>query len=331
MSKIIIIAEAGVNHNGSLEKAIEMVDVAKKAGADFVKFQTFDSAKLATSGAAQAEYQARNIGEPSSQLDMLKKLELSHSDHLQIKAYCENIGIGFFSTAFDLASVSFLHDLGLKLWKIPSGELTNLPYLEQIAGYGCPTIISTGMATLEEIGQALDVFLKKLPKEKLTVLHCTTDYPAKMSDINLNAMKTIQTKFDVSIGYSDHSLGIEVPIAAVAMGARVIEKHFTLDRNLPGPDHKASLEPLELKQMVDAIRNIEIALGSSEKKPNLIELENRKVARKSIVALKNIQKGEIFSENNLTTKRPGTGLSPMLWYTLLGKKAERDYKADDLI
>lgn len=331
MNKVLIIAEAGVNHNGSLERAMKMVDVAKDAGADFVKFQTFDSAKLATAQASQADYQVKNLGESTSQLEMLKKLELSHDDHVKLKDYCAQVGIGFFSTAFDLESVEFLNQLGLKLWKIPSGELTNLPYLEKIAGYGCPVIISTGMATLDEIHETLSVFLKKVAKEKITILHCTTDYPARMEDIHLNAMKTIQEKFHISVGYSDHSLGIEVPIAAVALGATVIEKHFTLDRNLPGPDHKASLEPNELKHMVSAIRNIEVALGSKEKKPNAIELENRKVARKSIVARTDIKKGDIFSEENLTTKRPGTGRSPMIWHELLGTKAERDYRTDELI
>ncbi len=332
MTKVIVIAEAGVNHNGDINIAYKLVDAAKAAGADFVKFQTFNSASLVTKSAGQAEYQIKNLGEETSQYQMLKKLELSHENHYLLKAYCEKVGIDFLSTSFDMDSVEFLRKLGLKMWKIPSGEILNLPYVEQIISYGDPIIFSTGMASLEEIGEVLKVFdAKKFPKQKITILHCTTNYPAQMNEINLKAMKTIQDTYGVSVGYSDHSLGIEVAIAAVALGAKVIEKHFTIDRNLPGPDHLASLEPYELKQMVQSIRNIEVALGSANKSPNPIELENAKVVRKSIVAKKNIKKGEIFSTENLTTKRPGTGISPMRWHQILGTAASKDFKEDDLI
>lgn len=332
MKKVIIIAEAGVNHNGNLEQALELCRVAKNSGADYVKFQTFKAEALTTKKAKQAIYQTQNLGNETSQQEMLKKLELSRDDHLIIKKYCTEIGIGFFSTAFDNESVNFLNSLGMKLWKIPSGELTNLPYIEKIISFGYPIILSTGMATMDEIGQVIGLFEKqKFPLKNLTILHCTTDYPAKMSDINLHAMNSIKATYGINVGYSDHSLGIEIPIAAVALGAAVIEKHFTLDRNLPGPDHKASLEPEELKKMVEAIRNIEIALGSFDKKPTERELENRIVARKSIVAATDIKKGDLFSEINLTTKRPGTGINPMKWHEIIGTKATKDYKADDLI
>lgn len=328
-----IIAEAGVNHNGSIIAAKQLVDVAVKSGADIVKFQTFQAVKLASKYASKAEYQEKTTDKKQSQLEMLKKLELSHSDHEALIAYCKKCGVYFLSTAFDLDSVFFLSKLGQNVWKIPSGEITNLPYLRKIGSLRQEVIISTGMANLGEIEDALAVLEGSgTSRDKITVLHCNTEYPTPMRDVNLRAMKTIEAAFPgIRVGYSDHTLGIEVPIAAVAMGATVIEKHFTLDRNLPGPDHRASLEPAELKAMVQAIRNIELAMGSGIKTASPSERKNKPIARKSIVAGRNILKDEIFCEDNLAVKRPGTGVSPMRWDEIIGRPAVREYQQDELI
>lgn len=333
MNHTLIIAEAGVNHNGSLALAKQLIDKAVEAGVDIIKFQTFKSEKLVSKAAKQAEYQQRNIGKKDEgQLAMLKKLELSQQNHEELIAYCNEKGIRFFSTAFDMDSIEYLHSLNMGLWKIPSGEITNYPYLRKIAQYHEPVILSTGMCELSDIEAAVKVLLEfGVQKEQITILHCNTEYPTPFQDVNLKAMLEIGEKFGVQIGYSDHTKGIEVPIAAVALGATVIEKHFTLDKNMEGPDHKASLEPDELKAMVSAIRNIEKALGSPEKKVSDSERKNIAVARKSIVAARNIRTGEIFTEDNLTVKRPGTGISPMRWEEVLGKKAIRDFAEDELI
>lgn len=333
MKRVIIIAEAGVNHNGSIELAKELVLKATEAGADYVKFQTFKSEKCITINAKKADYQIRNTrAAAESQLEMVKKLELSADDHRELVSLCNKTGIHFFSTAFDLGSVDFLASLNIGLWKIPSGEITNYPYLKKIASYHQPVILSTGMSTMEDIETCLKVLTDNgLTKDQITILHCNTEYPTPFEDVNLLAMQSIAKQLGTKVGYSDHTRGIEVPIAAVALGATVIEKHFTLDRNMPGPDHKASLEPDELKAMVSAIRNIEKALGSSEKKVTDSERKNIAIARKSIVAAKNICKGEIFTEENLTVKRPGTGISPMRWEEVLGTEAKRDFKEDELI
>lgn len=333
MKKTIIIAEAGVNHNGSLSLAKELIDAAVEAGVDYIKFQTFNAKKLASKTAKTAEYQNRNTnGQEDSQLSMLEKLELSLEDHYELIKYCEYKGIRFFSTAFDLDSLHFLASLQLGLWKVPSGEITNYPYLREIAKTKEPVILSTGMSDINDIKNAIDALVSNgTPQSDITVLHCNTEYPTPMQDVNLRAMNSIKKEFGVSVGYSDHTLGIEVPIAAVALGATIIEKHFTLDRNMEGPDHQASLEPSELKQMVMAIRNIEKALGSEEKKVSDSELKNIAIARKSIVASQNIKKGDMFTENNLTVKRPGTGISPMMWNSILGNYASRDFTEDELI
>ncbi len=331
-NKTFIIAEAGVNHNGSIEIAKKMIEVAKECGADAIKFQTFKAEKVISRYAPKAEYQKQTTGETDSQLEMVKKLELSFDDFIALKEYCDKLNIMFLSTPFDFESIDFLNDLGLEIFKIPSGEITNLPYLEKIGKLGKKVILSTGMADLGEIEDALDILIScGTKKENITVLHCNTEYPTPYEDVNLLAMLTIKEAFKVKVGYSDHTLGIEVPIAAVALGASVIEKHFTLDKNMEGPDHKASLEPHELKAMIDAIRNIEKALGNGIKKPSKSELKNKDIARKSIVAKREIKKGEIFTEDNITVKRPGTGISPMRWYEVLGKVASRDYKEDELI
>ena len=332
MNRVKIIAEAGVNHNGSLGLAKLLVDKAVEAGADIVKFQTFKSEKMVSKSAKQAEYQQKNIGKSSgSQLDMLKKLELSQEDHQELMAYCKEKGIRFLSTAFDMDSVDFLHSLKLGLWKIPSGEVTNYPYLRKIAQYSEPVIISTGMCEISDIEYAIKVLIKNgLSIDNITILHCNTEYPTPYKDVNLKAMLTIGDKFGVSIGYSDHTEGIEVPIAAVALGATVIEKHFTLDKNMEGPDHKASLEPNELKAMISAIRNIEQALGTGHKSISESERKNMEAARKSIVAACPIKKGELFTEENLTVKRPGTGISPMRWNEVIGLTA-REILEDQLI
>lgn len=331
---VLIIAEAGVNHNGSIELAKQLIDKAVEAGVDIIKFQTFKSEKLVSKSAKQAEYQRKNIGEKSdgSQYNMLKKLELSETDHEVLIDYCKQKGIRFFSTAFDLDSIDYLHSLNMGLWKIPSGEITNYPYIKKIAQYGEPVILSTGMCELSDIEAALDVLVGEgVPKKDITILHCNTEYPTPFEDVNLRAMQEIGNTFGVKIGYSDHTKGIEVPIAAVALGATVIEKHFTLDRNMEGPDHKASLEPSELKEMVSAIRNIEKALGSGHKQVSESERRNIAVARKSIVAARDIKKGEILTEENLAVKRPGTGISPMRWNDVLGTIAIRDFKEEELI
>lgn len=333
MKHTIIIAEAGVNHNGSIELAKRLVDKAVEAGVDFIKFQTFKAANLVTKKARQAEYQKNNIGGgDDSQYQMLKKLELTQEEHFELIEYCNQKGVRFFSTAFDFDSIEFLDSLHLGLWKIPSGEITNYPYIKKIAQKQGDVILSTGMSTSEDIQNAVDVLLRwGKTKDQITILHCNTEYPTPFEDVNLRAMLSIKEHFGTQVGYSDHTRGIEVPIAAVALGATVIEKHFTLDRNMSGPDHKASLEPDELKAMVSAIRNIEKALGSSEKKVTDSERKNIAVARKSIVAARNISKGEILTEENLTVKRPGTGISPMRWEEVLGTTAVRDFQEDELI
>lgn len=333
MNHVLVIAEAGVNHNGNFQLAKKLVDAAMEAGVDIIKFQTFNSSKLVTKSALQANYQKKNIGNKGdTQLEMLQKLELSHQQHLELIEYCKEKHIQFFSTAFDFESIELLHQLGLSLWKIPSGEITNYPYLKKIASYHQPVILSTGMCTVEDITACLKVLTDNgLNKEQITILHCNTEYPTPFEDVNLRAMQTIADTFGVKVGYSDHTRGIEVPIAAVALGATVIEKHFTLDRTLPGPDHVASLEPDELKAMVSSIRNIEKALGSAEKKVSDSERKNIAIARKSIVAARNIAKGEILTEENITTKRPGTGISPMLWNEVIGTKAIKDFAEDELI
>ena len=329
MRKTLIIAEAGVNHNGSLKIAKELVRVAKECGADIVKFQTAKLDSLVSKHAEMADYQKKNIGKEESQKEMLSKLLLSYDDFIELADYCKEVGIKFLSTPFDIDSIHFLAPM-LDIWKVPSGEVTNYPYLVEIAKTGKKVIISTGMCEMNEIEEALNV-LRNNGSGDITVLHCTTEYPAPFDEVNLNVMDTLKKKFGCTVGYSDHTKGIEVSLAAVALGAEVIEKHFTLDRNMEGPDHKASLEPNELKAMVDGIRNIEKALGASVKKPSEIEMKNRLVARKSIVALKNIKTGELFTEDNLTTKRPGSGISPMKWNEVIGKTAKRDFMEDELI
>jgi N,N'-diacetyllegionaminate synthase len=331
-NQALIIGEAGVNHNGSLETAKQLVDAATEAGADMVKFQTFSADRLVTTSARKADYQNQTTDATESQHAMIRKLELSREMHENLIAYCKQCGIEFFSTGFDTQSIDMLVDLGLEQFKIPSGEITNLPYLRHIGKFGKPVILSTGMAILGEIEAALEVLeTSGTQRKNITILHCNTEYPTPLEDVNLRAMLAIRDAFGVAVGYSDHTLGIEVPIAAVVMGATVIEKHFTLDRTLPGPDHAASLEPHELKEMVIAIRNIEKAMGDGIKKPSPSEMKNMTIARKSIVAKKPINKGEVFTEENLTTKRPGTGISPMEWDNIIGKYAEQDYEMDDLI
>lgn len=328
----LIIAEAGVNHNGDLKLARQLVDVAADAGADMVKFQTFSADRLVTAQARKAEYQKKATAADESQYDMLRRLELTREMHEELIAHCQLRGIQFFSTGFDQLSVNLLVDLGLQSFKIPSGEITNLPYLRHIGKYGKPIILSSGMATLGEIEAAIDVLERAgTMRDRITVLHCNTEYPTPAADVNLRAMCSIRDALGVAVGYSDHTQGIEVAIAAVALGAAVIEKHFTLDKALEGPDHKASLEPNELKAMVAAIRNIEKAMGDGIKRPSASEIDNRPIARKSIVAAKAIRAGEVFSEVNLTTKRPGIGLSPMLWDEILGRQAKRDFEVNELI
>ena len=334
MNKTIIIAEAGVNHNGDIQIAKQLVDVAAMAGADYVKFQTFKTEDLVSKDARKAAYQQRNMSltEDSSQYSILKKLELSREHHSELVAHCNKRKIKFLSTPFDLSSIDFLTSLHLGLWKIPSGEITNYPYLKRIALWHEPVIFSTGMCEMTEIEEAMKVLLRNgVTKEQLTVLHCNTEYPTPMRDVHLHAMKTIADQLGVKVGYSDHTLGIEIPIAAVALGACVIEKHFTLDREMDGPDHRASLEPKELTQMVSAIRNVEKALGGTEKKVSASEEKNRCIVRKSIVAAYDIKKGDVFTEENLTVKRPGDGISPMQWEHVLGKEAMQDFATDDLI
>lgn len=333
MKHTLIIAEAGVNHNGSIELAKQLVDKAVEAGVDYIKFQTFKTEKLVAKSARMASYQKKNMGtEDNSQFAMLKKLELSPVQHEELIAYCKEKGIRFFSTAFDLDSIGYLHSLNLGLWKIPSGEITNYPYIKKIAQYGEPVIVSTGMCEMQDIENAVATLLRwGVKKEDIIILHCNTEYPTPYQDVNLKAMDAIREKFGVEVGYSDHTKGIEVPIAAVALGASVIEKHFTLDRNMEGPDHKASLEPDELKAMVSAIRNIEQAIGEGVKKVTDSERDNISVARKSIVAARDIKRGEVYTEENLTVKRPGTGISPMRWEEILGQTAKCDFSEEEMI
>lgn len=331
-NKTLIIAEAGVNHNGSVETALKLIDVAADAGADIVKFQTFKAKNLVTESAKMADYQKTNLGTEQTQLEMLKKLELSFEDHRLLVERCQKRGIRFLSTAFDFESLDFLKTLKMGLWKIPSGEITNLPYLEIIAKQGDPVIISTGMADYQEVEESVRVLLNVgLPKDRITVLHCNTEYPTPMNDVNLNAMKALGDRLGLAYGYSDHTMGIEIPIAAVALGACVIEKHFTLSRDMTGPDHKASLEPQELKAMVTGIRNIEMALGSFEKKVTESERKNRAIGRKSLIARASIAVGEKFTDKNVTVSRPGNGLSPMNWHRLLGRTSSKAYVAGELI
>ncbi|MDB9863464.1 N-acetylneuraminate synthase [Litorivicinus sp.] len=329
---VLIIAEAGVNHNGDLERAKRLIEAAADAGADLVKFQTFSAERVATKNALKAEYQMRTTDEAETQFEMLRQLELSAQMHEILIACCQSRNIGFFSTGFDIDSLGYLASLGAERFKIPSGEVTNMPYLRHIGAFGKPLILSTGMATLGEIEAALDVLEKAgTPRRKITILHCNTEYPTPMQDVNLRAMCSIRDAFAVAVGYSDHTLGIEVPIAAVALGATVIEKHMTLDRNLRGPDHKASLEPNEFAAMVRAIRNVEQAMGDGIKRPSRSEAKNRTIARKSLVAARSISAGELFTSDNVTVKRPGTGISPMCWDEVMGVVAARNFAADELI
>jgi N-acetylneuraminate synthase len=356
MNNTFIIAEAGVNHNGSLDTALQLIDAAVNAGADAVKFQTFKGEKLVSRFASKAEYQTRNTDNAESQLEMIKKLELDEKQHMVLAKYCQKCGIEFMSTPFDLDSVDFLaNTVNVARLKIPSGEITNGPILLSFAQTGKPLILSTGMSTLDEVETALRVLafgfinsgekpsmegFKKayssnegqaFLKEKVSLLHCTSEYPAPFDEVNLKAMDTLKNKFSLPVGYSDHTMGIAVPIAAVARGALIIEKHFTLDRNLPGPDHKASLEPDELQQMVNSIRQIELALGNGIKQPSASELKNKDVARKSLVAIKDIKRGDLFLEDSIAAKRPGNGISPVYYWNILGKVATRDFSKDELV
>ena len=326
---IYIIAEAGVNHNGSYELACRLADAALEAGADCIKFQTFKAEKLVSKNAEKAQYQKAATGDTSQQ-EMLKKLELSYEEFISLKKYCESIGIAFLSTPFDFESIDFLNSIGMPFWKVPSGEVTNLPYLRAVARTGKPVVMSTGMCTMDEIASSVQA-LRESGAGEITLLHCNTEYPTPYEDVNLRAMQTIRDTFGLEVGYSDHTKGIEVPVAAAAMGAVIIEKHFTLDRNMEGPDHKASLEPQELKDMVASIRHIEAALGSGVKEPSPSEKKNMAVARKSIVAARAIRAGDLLTEDNITVKRPGTGISPMRWDEVLGTRAVRDYAEDEMI
>lgn len=330
--RALIIAEAGVNHNGDTALAKQLIDVAAAAGADLVKFQTFNADRLATRAAQQADYQHQTTDSTESQHKMLRRLELSEAMHTELIAHCAARNIGFFSTGFDIGSVDLLVRLGQNRFKIPSGEITNLPYLRHVGRLGKAVILSTGMATMGEIESAIAILVESgTPRALLTVLHCTTEYPTPMGEVNLRAMLSIQAAFGVAVGYSDHTPGIEVAVAATALGATIIEKHFTLDRNLPGPDHKASLEPNELKAMVCAIRNIELAMGDGIKRLTPSEAKNKPVARKSLVASRAIEAGDVFTAENITAKRPGTGISPMLWDDVIGKQSLRDFALDELI
>jgi len=326
---VYIIAEAGVNHNGSFDLACKLVDAAKKAGADCIKFQTFKSNNLVSHNAQKAEYQKNTTGE-GSQVEMLKKLELSYVEFLALKKHCDEVGICFLSTPFDFESIDFLNSVDMPFWKIPSGEVTNYPYLVALARTEKPVVMSTGMCEMTEIEAAIKV-LRDNGAEDIKLLHCNTEYPTPFEDVNLRAMNTMKDEFNLEVGYSDHTKGIEVPIAAVALGATIIEKHFTLNRNMEGPDHKASLEPHELAAMVESIRHIEKAIGTGDKTPSPSEIKNKAVARKSIVAKKRIEAGEIFTEEIITVKRPGFGISPMRWNEVLGKKAIRAFDEDELI
>lgn len=325
-----IIAEAGVNHNGKLALAYKLALAAKQAGADYVKFQTFKAENIVSKQAHKAEYQKKTTNPEGNQFDLIKGLELSYNEFESLAKYCKSIDIEFVSTPFDIESIEFLNKIQMPFWKIPSGEITNFPYLVEIAKTRKPVVMSTGMATMDEIGVAIDV-LRSYGVENLSLLHCTTEYPAPFSEVNLKAIQCLSEKFKLPVGYSDHTSGIEIPIAAVALGATIIEKHFTLDRNMVGPDHLASLEPDELASMVCSIRNVEHSLGDGIKKPTHSEIKNREIARKSIVAKKKINKGDIFTTDNITTKRPGSGISPMKWLRVLGKVAKRSFEQDDLI
>ena len=328
--KTLIIAEAGVNHNGDFELAKKLIDKAVEGGADIVKFQTCKAENVISRYADKAEYQKVTTGEADSQLEMVRKLMLTYEEYGKLKEYCDEKGIEFLSTAFDLPSVDYLHSIGMRRWKIPSGEITNLPLLIKIAKLHEPIIMSTGMSELSEVADAVKV-LKDNGAQDITLLHCTTEYPAPYEDVNLKAMDTMREAFGLPVGYSDHTKGLEIPVAAVAMGACVIEKHFTLDRNMEGPDHKASIEPDELKSMVDQIRHVEVAIGNGEKKVSASEQKNQDIARKSIIAKTAIKAGDVFTEDNVTTKRPGSGINPMRWFDLLGKTAKHDYQEDYLI
>ena len=328
--KTLIIAEAGVNHNGNFELAKQLVDKAVEGGADIVKFQTCKAENVISRYADKAEYQKVTTGEADSQLEMVRKLMLTYEEYGKLKEYCDEKGIEFLSTAFDLPSVDYLHSIGMRRWKIPSGEITNLPLLIKIAKLGEPIIMSTGMSELSEVSDAIKV-LRENGAGEITILHCTTEYPAPYEDVNLKAIDTMKETFGLPVGYSDHTKGLEIPVAAVARGACVIEKHFTLDRNMEGPDHKASIEPDELKQMVDMIRHVEVAIGDGIKKVSPSELKNQDIARKSIIAKTTIKAGDVFTEENITTKRPGSGINPMKWFDLLGKTAKHDYQEDYLI
>lgn len=327
-SKVFIIAEAGVNHNGRLDLAYQLIDVAKDAGVDAVKFQTFKAENVVSKLADKAEYQKKTTGSDKSQLQMIKKLEISFEGFAKFKKYCDKKGIMFLSTPFDHQSIDFLYNL-LDIYKIPSGEIINYPYLKHIAAKDKPIIMSTGMANLGEVEEAINTIRSVNSKAKISLLHCTTNYPTPYKEVNLKAMQTLASAFKLPVGYSDHTLGIEMPVAAVAMGAKIIEKHFTLDKNLPGPDHKASLEPGELKEMVKAIRNIEMALGDGIKKPNKSEIEIMKVARKSLIATGNIRAGEIIKESDITIKRPGTGILPKFKDIIIGMKLINDIGQDE--
>ncbi len=330
--RILIIAEAGVNHNGDILMAKQLIDAAVKAGADIVKFQTFNADRQVTRAAKKANYQSEITDSKETQYEMLRRLELNEAMHRELIEHCKTYNIAFLSTGFDIESVDLLHGLGQDCFKIPSGEITNLPYLRHIGQLGKPIILSTGMSTMSDIEAAIDVLEQAgTPRTKITVLHCTTEYPTPMNEVNLRAMQSIKSAFGVAVGYSDHTVGIEVAVAAVAMGAVVIEKHFTLDRNLPGPDHQASLEPRELKQMITAIRNIDLALGNGIKVPTSSEAKNKSVARKSLIAKCEIKAGEVFTAENIAVKRPGTGISPMRWDEIIGRYAHRNFKADELI
>lgn len=333
MNRTIIIAEAGVNHNGSIELAKKLIDKAAEAGVDYVKFQTFKAEKLVTKNAQKAQYQDKNIDDnDQSQLNMLKKLELSQEQHFELIEYCKEKNCRFFSTAFDAESMEFLKTLRFDFWKIPSGEITNFPYLVAIGQTKQPVILSTGMANIQEIEETINTLVRfGTPRKDITLLHCTTEYPAPKNEANLKAMQTMAEYFNLPVGYSDHTQGIEIPIAAVAMGATIIEKHFTLDRNMEGPDHKASLEPYELKAMVDAIRNVEQAIGNGIKEPAESEKKNIEIARKSIVAARDIKKGELLTDDNITAKRPAKGINPMEWENVIGTVAQFDFREDEPI
>jgi len=330
VEKVFIIAEAGDNHNGDFNLALKLVDIAKESGADAVKFQTFKTECVISKFAEKAEYQKKCTGRQESQLEMAKKLELKFEDFEKLNKYCKEKEIIFLSTPFDLESIEFLKKLNMPFWKIPSGEITNLPYIIKIAQNDKPMVISTGMCKIEEIQETFSI-IKKCNQKEIVLLHCNTEYPTPFEDVNLRAMLTLKEKFNCKVGYSDHTLGITVPIAAAAIGACIIEKHFTLNRNMEGPDHQASLEPYELKNMVKSIREVEKILGNFNKNPSNSERKNINIARKSIIAKRNIKINEIFTEENITTKRPGNGISPMKWFEILGRTAKRDFLKDELI